>query len=420
MKKIAIIGGGIGGLTAAYLLNPSYDITLFEKENRLGGNAYTLQTNTGETLDIAVGSVLDRVACNFLKLLNDLNVPMVRQPKASLLSIHDLETGEGFYPTFLSLKGLFAQNFSLLRSAPSFIKIPFFNHKAVNLLDEGKLEGLSVENMFSLLPPLSKFETLIVMAPFCLLSSMCYKEVLKGPAEYFVGKMKAHGKFNPLLTLLGNYFPKNFTRSYIDALTSRFQDKVVLNANIATVIRDKERVQIKMTGGETSVYDKVVFACNADQALSLLDDPTPDEKRLLGAWKYKEVPMVVHRDDKNAPKRALCQPWTCIQSPQNGSPHFSISYCTWLLSPAVSKKSPFFSTQYANFPIRENLIDTQKMFRVPFYDFDSFKTLKDLPSLNGKMNSYYCGSHFGYGLHGDAVNSAVNVARHLGIIWGNG
>ncbi len=128
-----------------------------------------------------------------------------------------------------------------------------------------------------------------------------------------------------------------------------------------------------------------------------------------------KVLMVVHRDNSFSPKRELCQPWTCIQSNRNGKPHFSISYCCRLFSPAVSKNSEYFSTQHPNFAIREDLIDFQKYFRVPFYDFNSFSTIKELPSLNGKMNSCYCGSHFGYGLHGDAVNSAIEVAKQLGI-----
>ncbi|MBU0996007.1 MAG: FAD-dependent oxidoreductase [Proteobacteria bacterium] len=416
-KRIAIIGGGIAGLTAAYLLDKKHDITLFEKDDRVGGNAYTHKTSTGETFDIAVGSVLNRVAGNFLKLCDELDVKLVRQPKASLISIHDLESDDGLYLTPLSIKGLFAQKFALFKYTKSFIKTAYANYKAVRLLEKGRLKDLTVEDMFSLLPELTRFEKLAMMAPFCLLSSMQYKEVSKGPSEYFAGKMKAHGKFNPVITMLGNYFPKHFTQSYVDALIYDCREKVVLNSNIKAVKRNEAAVFLQMKDGKEYAFDKVVFACNADQALSLLDNPTEDEKRLLGAWIYKDVPMVVHRDQSNSPGRELCQPWTLIQSSDNGVPHFSIHYCSWLLSPAALRKCDYFSTQHPSFPIREDLIDIRKIFRVPFYDFKSFGTIQDLPSLNGNMHSYYCGSHFGYGLHGDAVNSAIEVARHLGIDW---
>ena len=418
MKKIAIIGGGIGGLTAAYLLHSSHDITLYEKSNRLGGNAYTHQTKTEEVLDIAVGSVLGRVAENFLRLLREVNAPMVRQPKASLMSLYDLKTGKGMYPSFFNLKAMAVQGLSMVKVLPSYVRTLIFNRRAVRLLDQGRLEGVSVGEMFDLLPGLSRFEQLIVMAPFCLLSSMAYAEVLEGPAEYFVGKMKAHAIFNPFVTMVENHFPKNFTRSYVDALADHFRDKVVLNANIEKVTRSDDRVRVEMADGDVFLYDDVVFACNADQTLRLIGDPTPEETRLLGSWKYRDVTMVVHRDHTHSPRRVLCQPWNCIQSASNGTPHFSISYATWLLSPGVENKGTYISTQHAGFPINEELVDCRRTFRVPFYDFSAFAAMKELPRLNGKKHSYFCGSHFGYGLHGDAVNSAVRVARDLGVMWG--
>jgi len=96
-KRIAIVGGGIAGLTAAYLLNQKHDITLFEKDNRLGGNAFTYETSNGETLDLSVASFSKHVSKNFLKLLSELNVEMVIQPGSAALSVHNLETQKGVY-----------------------------------------------------------------------------------------------------------------------------------------------------------------------------------------------------------------------------------------------------------------------------------------------------------------------------------
>ena len=101
-RRVAIIGGGIGGLTAAYLLHEQYAITLFEKTHRLGGNAYTHDTSDGESIDIAVASYSKRVSKEFLKLLSRLKVPAVRRPSNAFLSIYDMETEEGLYMTPLS------------------------------------------------------------------------------------------------------------------------------------------------------------------------------------------------------------------------------------------------------------------------------------------------------------------------------
>ncbi|MBU0994355.1 MAG: FAD-dependent oxidoreductase [Proteobacteria bacterium] len=417
-KKIAIVGGGIGGLTAAYLLNQKYDITLFEKESRIGGNAYTHKTQSGDLLDIAVGGYSRFVSQNFLKLCKHLNVKMVRQPAKSLLSIHNLETRDGIYLTPLNLKGLIAQKFALYRSSArdySISKTVFAMKKLVNLFEEGKLKDLSMLEAFKLMPELNKMGQIFFMAPLCLLSSMYYEEILDGPAEFFIGKIKKMRQFEPLPQMIGLYFPKNFTKSYVDALAASYQNKISFNSKIKSIARNNGNVRLKMKDGKESTFDFIVFACNADQALSLLENPTHDEKRLLGKWKYKEGLMVVHKDKSNFPPRELCQSWTCLQSTRNGHPHFSISLCSWMFSPAVSNKSEYFGTQHPNFPIKKELIDFEKYFRTPIYDFDSFKTIKELPSLNGTMNSYYCGSYFGLGLHDDAVTSAINIAKDFGI-----
>lgn len=416
-KKIAIIGGGIAGLTAGFLLNEHHDVHLFEKDNRLGGNAYTHQTLDGETLDIAVGSVLGRVARNFLALCRMAGVEMVLQPTASLISYHDPETNDGMYPTMLSLKGLFDQRFGLLRKAPSMVKVLHMMHTSVRLLDRGELKGKTTQELFDLYPSMTSYEKNVVMAPFCTMSCMTYEEVLSGPAEYFVEKMKAHGNYNPVIAMIENVFPKHYTRSYVDAFSSGYRDKVVLNADIRTVHRSNQGATVCMNDGSELAFDKIVFACNPDQALKLIDNPTDQETALLGAWTYKDVRTVVHRDGSSAPKRSLCQPWTCILSPMNGKPHYSISYCNWLLNPSVSRSSRYYSTLHPNIPIREELIDATKHLRVPFFDFKALATQKDLPGLNGQMNSYFCGSYFGRGLHGDAVDSAIRVATLFGVRW---
>jgi uncharacterized protein len=130
-ESIAIIGGGIAGLTAGYLLSEKYAITLYEKEGRIGGNAYTHRTESGENIEIAAASVLGPAAMNFLKLCRQAGVPMVRQPRACLISIHDTGSNRGLYLTPLSMRGLLAQRFGLVRSLPSLTKAFYAMYKAV-------------------------------------------------------------------------------------------------------------------------------------------------------------------------------------------------------------------------------------------------------------------------------------------------
>jgi len=395
------------------------NITLFEKDGRLGGNAYTYDTSDGETLDIAVAAYSKLVSGEFLSLLSQLKIKAMLQPASSFLSVHNMETNSGIYLT-PHLSGLLAQKFALFRPSVYFdIKKTIKGmRKIIKMLNAGELGGLTVQEAIKLVPELDvEGRTDLMMAPLCLLSSMYYGEIMKGPAEFFLKKLSAFGNFEADKMMFQLYFPKKFTRSYVDALVSHFKEKVVINAKIKSVGREAGKVTLKMQDGQEAVFDEVVFACNADQALALLESPTAEENRLLGRWRYKDGLMVIHRDNTHFPRRELCQTWTCLQSQNNGYPHFSISLCSWRSSPGTSFKSEYLGTQHPNFPIKEELVECQKVFRTPVFDFDSCPTIKELPSLNGKMQSYYCGSHFGLGLHNDAVTSAIDVARHLGVEW---
>ncbi len=417
-QKVAVVGGGIAGLTSAYLLNDKYDITLFEKEPRIGGNAYTYKTASGEEIDIAVAAYSNLVSGDFLKLCKKLGVDMIRRPTAAMLSIHDIQKGDGIYFTPFSLKALAMQKFAIFR--PSFImdlqKSVVAMLRAKRLLWKGQLKGVTFGEMLDMLPEMNETRKRLIMAPLCLLSSMYYEEVLNSPAEFFVKKTMAFREFQPIYQLAGLHFPKNFTSSYVNAIASSFKDKIKLNSKIKSIARNG-KVTVKMEGGQKHTFDRIVFACNADQALALLEKPTAKEKKLLGAWKYKDGLMVVHKDGTYFPKRELCQSWTCLYSKNGGPPSFSITICGWKLCPSTPKESAYFCTQHPNFPIKEELVEFKKVFRTPIYDFDSYEASKELPSLNGEQNTYYCGSNFGLGLHNDAVKSAIEVGRQMGVEW---
>jgi predicted NAD/FAD-binding protein len=207
---------------------------------------------------------------------------------------------------------------------------------------------------------------------------------------------------------------KKRTKSYVEALSAGFSDRVIFKANVKTIIRRDGRARVLLADGKELLFDKVVFACNADQALQLLQEPTEDEKRLLGAWRYTEGRVVVHRDHAHFPKRELMEGYTFLYRRTGRYIETSVSGSLWVL-PGVSRRCNLISTQHPNFPIREDRIVFEKIFRTPIFDFRSCGTIQELPFLNGVNNTYYCGSHFGFGLHEDAVTSAIDVARRFGV-----
>jgi predicted NAD/FAD-binding protein len=421
-QKIAIIGGGIAGLTAAYLLHEKYDVTLFEKSGRIGGNAYTLTTRDGEEVDIAAAAFGKFSYKNVLRLFSKLNIETVSpfdiNPFNTFglgISFYNLDTKKGMFMT-PGIKGLICQHFEMLRPdrVKSILQLVRGFKKAKQLLDTGDLEGLTVEEALKKIPQLTGDAELIFIGGLCLISSMHCDDVLDAPANFFIEKLKVYDDLLPPKALFSVCFTKNKTRSYVEALSSGYKDRIILNSTIKAVIRKDNNVVLVMEDGGKLVFDKVVFACNADQALKLLEESTEKEERLLGAWKYTEGKIAVHTDHSYFPKRELMEGYTFLYRDKGRYIETSISGSLWAL-PGVSKDGNLISTQHPNFPIDKDHLVFEKVFRTPIFDFDSCSTIKELPSLNGIKNTYYCGSHFGFGVHEDAVTSAIEIAKNLNV-----
>jgi predicted NAD/FAD-binding protein len=416
-QRIAIIGGGIAGLTAAHLLAPKHDVTLFEKTHRLGGNAYTYETRDGFELDIAVAAFGRAGYPNFYRLIDELGVESRRSPGA-FISLRNLDSGEGLYITPWSARALWEQRFDLLRPRHTADLVGLYVglQLLTRMLRLGSLRGSSMAEAIDRVPTLRGDGRRLLLAALCLMSSMSGAEVLAAPAEFFVGKLQAHNDVLSPRAPWSVRCMKRRTVSYVEALARGFQERVVLDAKLRRVVRDADGVTLVDVGGHEQAFDQVVFACNADQALELLDAPTPEERSLLGAWRYNPGKVVLHRDHSSFPPRLLTQAYTFLYREPEGGFETSVSGALWRL-PGVPPDCPYLSSQHPNFPIDDALVEFETVLRTPIFDFGSVATQKRLPELNGKRRSYYCGSHFGHGLHEDAINSAIAVARMLGAVW---
>lgn len=413
-KNIAIIGAGIAGLTAGYLLNKKHNITIFEKSNRVGGNAYMINTPDGDEIDIAVAAFGKAGYGNFYALLDELNIGT--DPCANtFMSFHNMDTKEGLYIT-PTLRSGFRQGFNLLKPKTMKSLYNLFTgiREANKLLDKNALSGLTMRECLEMIPQMKGDAELMFVCTLCLLSSMEYEEVLNTPASFFIKKLRVHNDVISPKFLYSVRAIKGGTKSYINALIDTFRDKVILKSKIKTIIRNKDRVVLMMDKGKKLKFDKVVFACNADQALALLEKPTKKEKELLGVWKYKEGKLVIHKDHSSFPSKDLIQAYTFLYSKKEDVLQTSVNGALWF-EPYVSNDCDYISTQHPNYPIRADLIHFKTVLRTPMFSFESVKAIEKMPSLNGTMNSYYCGSHFGYGLHDDAVTSAITVAKHFGV-----
>jgi uncharacterized protein len=402
-QRVAVIGGGIAGLTAGHLLARRHTVTLFERAERLGGNAYTHRFSDGVEADIAVAVFGRSGYPRFFRLLGELGI-RTQWGGGSYLSFHDLDTKTG---TYLTPRGL------RLTDVRSLWRLYRGVQAGTAIQAAGGFGELTFEQGLAQIPALTGPARIFLICVLCLMSSMSAEDVLAAPASFFFEKLRVHSDVISPRALYSVCPIPGKTRSYVEALAASVP-RVVTGADVVKVVRAERDVLLVLADGRRETFDQVVLACNADQALAILDEPSDEERRLLGAWRYNPGALVVHRDLSSFPPRKLLQAYTFLYRLQGGRLSTSVNGSLWH-EPGVPRDSDLVSSQHPNFPIDPARIELQAVLRTPIFDAASVATIPALPRLNGQRRSYFCGSHFGFGLHEDAVSSAVDVAALLGV-----
>jgi predicted NAD/FAD-binding protein len=401
----------VAGLTVGHLLRDRFAVTLFEQQRRLGGNAYTFQARDGTQVDIAVAAFGRAGYPHFFRLVDRLGLS-TRACASSWMSFHDLDRDTGLYMT-PSWRGVLAQRGRILApgSLGAFLELASRLRRARRLLDLGALDGLTVAAALERLA-LRRDARIVLLCTFSLLSSMDTAEILEAPARFFFAKLCVHHDVASPRALLSVRALDGRTRLYVDALSAGY--RVQTAAPVRRVTRRAGHVILELADGRHERFDRVVLACNPDQALALLADPTPLERELLGAWRMNEERVAVHRDHAAFPRRALVQAYTFLYTERHGQFTTSVNGALWH-EPRVPP-TDLVSSQRPNFPIRDDLLELDTRLRTPVFDARSCATTERLPALHGTLGTtWYCGSWFGYGLHEDAVRSAAAVARDFGV-----
>jgi predicted NAD/FAD-binding protein len=204
------------------------------------------------------------------------------------------------------------------------------------------------------------------------------------------------------------------SHSYVKAIRATLQKDVIVNSPVKSIARKKGAVKIS-AGRKQESFDAVIVATHADEALKLLSDPTADEKRLLGAWKYQKNHTVLHTDESLMPtnKNARAS-WNFIRNAsQRKDAPLTLTYHMNRLQ-GLTTVHQYFVTLNSARPIPKEKIIVSMDYYHPTYTFESMNTQKELHTLNGINGTFFCGSYFGYGFHEDAVRSGTEVAKMLG------
>jgi predicted NAD/FAD-binding protein len=416
--RIAVIGGGVAGVAASWLLQRRHHVVLFEKGTYLGGHTNTVEIPDGP--DAGVG-----VDTGFI-VLNDRNYPMFEEFLRLIgvpsrisdmsFSFHCEQTGLHYAGT--GLNGLFAQRGNALN--PPFLRmltdIFRFNRRAKKDLDRGVLAGMTLGQYLGALKTGRSFADWYLIPMGAAIWSTPPGQMLEFPAETFMRFFDNHG----LLTVTDQPTWKTVvggSQQYMKTFRKLFTGEIHLNAGIRSIRRADGGVQIRFQDGSQQSFDRVVVATHADTALKLLEDPSLEESRLLGPWRYEKNRTVLHTDiSVLPPSRRAWASWnyTREKSARESEPPLSMTYYMNQLQ-GLQTHHHYCVSLNRSTPIREKNIVAEFDYTHPIFDGESMATQPDLPTLNGVRGTYFCGSYFGFGFHEDAFRSGVQVGEAFGL-----
>lgn len=410
--KIAIIGGGISGLTTAHLLCGEHQITLFEAGDYPGGHTNTLDVNhAGTSYAVDTGFIVfnERTYPNFIKLLDRLRVPS--QPSVMSFSAVCETTGLQYCAT--NLDTLFAQRRNLF-SLPFWrmlLEIFRFNRASAELYGSSDL-GLTLGEYLRVHGYSSLFIEKFLVPMGAAVWSADPAQFLSFPAAAFVQFFTNHGMLNAVDQPVWRVVTGG-SRQYVAPLIRPFRDRIRLSTPVERVQRFPDRVAITPCGGEPEAFEHVVLACHSDQALAMLADPSDAERELLGAIPYQKNDTVLHTDNRLLPSIPKARAsWNCLL-PRRQQESVVLTYWMNLLQ---SIKAPVDFCVTLNSPevIDPKAVIRRLVYHHPVYSTAAFEAQKRRDEISGVNRSSYCGAYWSWGFHEDGVKSALAVCQQFG------
>ena len=409
--KIAVIGSGISGLSASYFLSKKHHVDLFEKEDRFGGHSYTIDVIVNKKrIPVDIGFIVFNHLTypNLINFFNEIDIEIEKSDMSFSVSVE----GTNFEYCGKGLKGIFANksnflNIEFIRMILEILKFYKLCDKISNIDQVITLDEFLKKNRWS-----KSFINYHIIPMVSAIWSMPPYEAGKMPMNFFLKFFQNHGLFK-LRNRPQWYTVAHRSKTYVNKVLSQISGEYFKNYKINSIQRVSSGVQVYYGGAnEFFDYDKVILATHADQALSLIKNPTDQEIKTLSNFDYKKNLAVLHCDESVMPKnKKVWSSWNTYVDPKNLNKS-SLTYWLNLLQNINCEKNIFLTLN----PLKE--IPNERIYKKiefthPYYDQKALDNQKNLKNIQNKENLLFCGSYFGYGFHEDGIKSSIEMLKNL-------
>lgn len=412
-QRIAVIGSGISGASAAWALNPHHDVILYEKSSVPGGHTATVDIDyRGKAISVDTGFIVYNEATypNLTALFAELDVKTHASNMSFALSLdHGRMEWSGD-----NLGTLFAQKRNLLR--PSFLmmirEILRFNRQCLQDRMAGHLTRLSIGDYLNWRGFSPGFTNNYLVPMAAAIWSSPAARLLDFPAEHFVNFFDNHrliySKPHEWRTVTGG------SRNYLDKLLAPLGSRLRLGCGIVEVRRSNGQVYLKDTTGAETVFDKVIFASHSDQTLAMLTDATEAERQVLAAVPYQPNRVVLHCDPRLMPVRdKVWASWNYLRSSGSDTGAATVTYWMNRLQ-GIDRDYPLFVTLNPDREPDSTKVFAEFTYEHPLFDARAMKAQAALEALQGQQGCHFAGAWTGYGFHEDGLRSGLKAALALG------
>ena len=415
VRRIAIVGAGISGLTAAWLLSRRYEVEVFEANDYAGGHTHTHQIEAGDqTFAVDSGFIVFNPDYYplFCRLLEELGVGT--RETAMSFSVRNDRTGLEYNAT--DLAGLFCQRRNLVR--PAFWRmlrdIARFYRAAPDLLQDPSSKTMTTGEFLEKNNYSEYFASDHLIPMASALWSAPPDQILSFPIQYMVRFFANHRMLQmtnrpPWRTVAGG------SQSYVDRLLDRLGAKVHLDTPVRSIAPTEQGLRLRTERSEATC-DRVILACHSDQALAMLEQPAPAQREVLGAIPYQRNEAVLHTDTSILP--ASRRGWAAWNAriPRDGNELCTVTYDMNILQ-GHDAPVEFLVTLTQDHAIDPARVLRRMTYHHPVYTRDSVAAQAEFDRIDGAGGVHFCGAYWGWGFHEDGVRSAARVARRLGVEW---